>query len=322
MVIKTLRLQNFKSHKDTTIEFSPITTVIGKNDAGKSNVLRALVAILFNGNFPASWIRYGTTRSTVTASLADGTKLVRTRTPSSQELKVFQPGKDTLEFTGKADATQTLSDLTGLKLVRLDETVGPENLNYLPVHAGPFILGGHPGPAMRKISNLIGGGEIEDAKSRLVRRSRSLAAKGEVLQEEIEEMEREKESLNALLSKTSPVESQVDRLVSLLEENQSSLEKLLSLQESLRGIDASTPDMFALQEKLSEVLQEYSGLQEKADFLSTLEEKRNILSANVHESGKISSQLDQARQALEELERQRHQALVELGKCPTCGREM
>lgn len=36
-----LRIQNFQAHKDTTIEFDRITTIVGPSDTGKSAVLRA-----------------------------------------------------------------------------------------------------------------------------------------------------------------------------------------------------------------------------------------------------------------------------------------
>ena len=42
MRIKSIRIQNFRSFKDETIEFSNYTCLIGPNGAGKSNVLCAL----------------------------------------------------------------------------------------------------------------------------------------------------------------------------------------------------------------------------------------------------------------------------------------
>lgn len=41
-MISTLRLQNYRNHRDTTIEFGELTALVGPNSAGKSNVLEAV----------------------------------------------------------------------------------------------------------------------------------------------------------------------------------------------------------------------------------------------------------------------------------------
>lgn len=47
MKLKRVRIQNFRCYEDTTIEFDALTTIIGKNDIGKSSILEAL-EIFFN----------------------------------------------------------------------------------------------------------------------------------------------------------------------------------------------------------------------------------------------------------------------------------
>ncbi|MRG92727.1 AAA family ATPase [Polyangium spumosum] len=41
-MIESLRLQNFKGHRDTTIEFGRLTVLVGPNGSGKTSVLQAL----------------------------------------------------------------------------------------------------------------------------------------------------------------------------------------------------------------------------------------------------------------------------------------
>jgi recombinational DNA repair ATPase RecF len=41
-VISSIRLQNYRNHKDTEIEFGELTALVGPNSAGKSNVLEAI----------------------------------------------------------------------------------------------------------------------------------------------------------------------------------------------------------------------------------------------------------------------------------------
>ncbi len=48
MVLKSLSLKNFRAFKDETrIKFNSLTTIIGKNDVGKSTILESL-EIFFN----------------------------------------------------------------------------------------------------------------------------------------------------------------------------------------------------------------------------------------------------------------------------------
>ena len=50
MKLKTLKLENFRSYKDeTVINFNDLTTLIGKNDIGKSTILEALEIFFNNG---------------------------------------------------------------------------------------------------------------------------------------------------------------------------------------------------------------------------------------------------------------------------------
>ncbi|MFW3332945.1 ATP-binding protein [Aerococcus viridans] len=66
MKIKTLELENFRSYKNlTTIEFENLTTIIGKNDIGKSTILEAL-DIFFNDKNALS--KFDTSDINITAS--------------------------------------------------------------------------------------------------------------------------------------------------------------------------------------------------------------------------------------------------------------
>lgn len=45
MFLKKLTLENFKSHKNTTIEFGKVTVLIGHNNSGKSSILQSLIML-------------------------------------------------------------------------------------------------------------------------------------------------------------------------------------------------------------------------------------------------------------------------------------
>jgi len=47
-MLQKIKLQNFKLHKDTTLEIKPITLFIGQNNSGKSSIFQALQLIKQN----------------------------------------------------------------------------------------------------------------------------------------------------------------------------------------------------------------------------------------------------------------------------------
>jgi len=59
-MIKSLILTNFRSHKNTTLEFSPrVNIIVGPSDNGKSNIVRSLNWIIFNRPLGGNIIRTG-----------------------------------------------------------------------------------------------------------------------------------------------------------------------------------------------------------------------------------------------------------------------
>ncbi len=47
-MLQKIRIQNFKLHKDTSLEIKPITLFIGQNNSGKSSIFQALQLIKQN----------------------------------------------------------------------------------------------------------------------------------------------------------------------------------------------------------------------------------------------------------------------------------
>jgi exonuclease SbcC len=83
--IKTLYIENFQSHANTTIKFDPgLNILVGESDQGKTAVIRALRWVMFNEPRGTGFIRVGETRCEVTITLSDGTRVSRIRDESQR----------------------------------------------------------------------------------------------------------------------------------------------------------------------------------------------------------------------------------------------
>jgi len=59
-MIKTLSIQNYQSHKDSTLEFDPgVNVIVGSTDSGKTAIIRALRWLIWNrpngDSFRSTW---------------------------------------------------------------------------------------------------------------------------------------------------------------------------------------------------------------------------------------------------------------------------
>lgn len=188
MHIKLLHIKNFKSHADTLIEFDQITSITGRNDCGKTNILRALKMLLHHTDWPTSWIRYGEDSASVKLELTDGTIVERKRSLKSQSVIVTKKDGLVTIFEGKKDATDYIEKVVGIRKVTLDESTGPEDLNFVDVHDGPYLLGGRSDTVQRKVAGIVGANRIDDARNRLIKRAKKLETKVEELKVELDSL--------------------------------------------------------------------------------------------------------------------------------------
>lgn len=161
--IKRIEIRNFQSHEHTTLEPAPpggLTVLVGPSDSGKTAILRALRWLLYNEPSGADFRRVGTSTVEVGIELADGTWVVRRRTPSRNEYVVN--GAVLLGF-GSSVPTEVQA-ATGVRTLRLgDLELKPNLATQLE---GPFLGSGVSGPTRAKALGELAGLGILDAASR------------------------------------------------------------------------------------------------------------------------------------------------------------
>lgn len=147
-MLQQLTIRNFQKHKKLTIEFDPhITCIVGKSDAGKSAVLRAIRFLCLN-KAPSTYLRQGAAQAEVSLTIdkhaikrSKGTE--NTYHLDGQEYKAFG-----------TDVPDTIS-----KLLNLDD------LNFQLQHAGSFWLSLSSGQVSRELNSIVDLSEIDASLS-------------------------------------------------------------------------------------------------------------------------------------------------------------
>lgn len=164
MVVTQIRLQNFKTHKDTTVTFDKVTSIVGLNGNGKTNLVKGLLLVLYNEDWPVEFIKNGETESTITIWLSNGNKVERSRTKSKQKIIITYADGSTLDLTGKKDAQSYIELATGVSKIKLKsgEII---NLNYQEVRNKTSLLEGSSATLAKRFGYLLKTEKAEIIKS-------------------------------------------------------------------------------------------------------------------------------------------------------------
>ncbi|MFZ3171929.1 MAG: AAA family ATPase [Carboxydocellales bacterium] len=89
--ITKIVIRGFQAHVDTTIELDPgMNVLVGPTDSGKSAVVRAIKACLFN-EWPKNYINKRVGHAEIIVTFSDGTEILRQRSPSINAYEIRKP---------------------------------------------------------------------------------------------------------------------------------------------------------------------------------------------------------------------------------------
>ena len=125
MILKKLILKNFKSHKNTTIEFNKgITIIVGENGVGKSSILEGITYALFkkstlNQNDLITLDKNNEQKSTMSVTLlfeenGNEYKVIRTNSLSSSNSKLYKGNKPIAQ--GNSEVNKELNHIINMDM--------------------------------------------------------------------------------------------------------------------------------------------------------------------------------------------------------------
>lgn len=284
MIISGLEITNYKSHKNTKIEFDFITSFIGENDQGKtSGSIDPLRILLFNDGWNEDTIHWGEKKASFVLE-GDFGKLQRARTKSSQTTNI-----NGQEYSGTKGLTDQIAELTGVRKIVIDGE--KQNINLLYAKTGYILFNCTGATARKRISSILGLVELENAignlktqldiKNKLIQSLsydyELLISKKSIVTKKIEtvlEIESKKEIITSFKKlqqfKQFVVPKQIDidfnkidalRLIILskfistsnLDNLNNYLNILTTINESEKQLGVLNSELFSLQEELSKI---------------------------------------------------------------------
>ena len=123
MIIKKVQLENYRSHSNTTIEFTKgINLILGKNGRGKTSILEAISTVMFNTKDRTgketgkSYIKFGEKSSKVDIDfIANDGREYNLKTEFFKTKPKKQTLKDIIDSEYDGDIQEKLEELCGIK---------------------------------------------------------------------------------------------------------------------------------------------------------------------------------------------------------------
>lgn len=190
--LKTVILENFQSHKYTSIHFDEgLNVILGPSDSGKSAIIRGIKWALYNEPSGDYFIREGETEASVTLIFSDNTKIKRRRTKSKNSYILHKKNGEEIKFEGFGiSVPEEIVEEIGITKIRLDSDES-NAINLGEQLEGPFLLSEKTSTRAGAIGRLIGVNIIDDALKETLRDVRNSSNTKRITEERITKIEDE-----------------------------------------------------------------------------------------------------------------------------------
>ncbi|MBS1722416.1 MAG: AAA family ATPase [Armatimonadetes bacterium] len=169
--LKTVRIRNFQSHRDTEVHLHPgINLVVGSSDVGKSAFMRAVNLVMHNEVPNREFVTYGADNATVILEFSDGTIVERVKGSTKNAYHLVLPDGSAKSFDKIGVNNMPEEVFKALGRPPSDKYHGP--VAYADQHSRLFLVSLSPTELPRAISELTGLDDYEEAAMSLAKRAR------------------------------------------------------------------------------------------------------------------------------------------------------
>lgn len=190
--IETVVLENFQSHKNSTIEFdNGLNVIVGPSDSGKTAILRAIKWALYNEPSGDYFIREGETECSVSIIFSDGTNIKRYRSKSKNIYYLWDSNNIETKFEGFGTTVpQEIIDKIGIEKILLDNDQS-RAINFSDQLEGAFLLSERGSLRANSIGRLVGVNIIDDSLKETLKDIRNLSSEKKHIDNNMEELKEE-----------------------------------------------------------------------------------------------------------------------------------
>lgn len=249
--IKKVILENFQSHKYTSIEFDRgLNIIVGASDSGKTAILRAIKWALYNDPAGDYFIREGATEASVSIFFSDKTSIKRYRSRSKNTYFVYDKdgGEEKYEGFG-LQVPEEVIDTTGIEKILLDKDTS-KAINISDQLEGAFLLSEKSSTKANSIGYLVGVDLIDDALSNTLRDVRNLKSDEKKYEKEINDLNEELKEY-AYIKDAKKKIGLVRDIRDSIDSKSKRMEKLKSLLEDKTGLEKMKKNLEDQIEKLN-----------------------------------------------------------------------
>jgi len=195
--IEELRLEDFLTHKNTLLTFSPFfNCIIGPTRSGKSCVVRAL-GFLFYNDWYEDYLRFGSKFTVVTAKLSNGVTVIRTKGKGINRVVLKTPKGDQ-RFEGFGfSLPEEVRDIIGVFPIEFDSK-DPIQANVADQDELQFLLHARGPERTKVLSRLSGLHWIDFALKDLNKDRRTNSGEIQLLKDNNKELKTKLESFDKL----------------------------------------------------------------------------------------------------------------------------
>jgi DNA repair protein SbcC/Rad50 len=306
--IKSIRIKNFQSHEDVTLDLSPgVNVVIGNSGSGKTALIRALQWIATNR--PLGFGFHSTFASdpatSVDLTMTDGMVVSLSKTGKQATYSITKDGKSVGEWTTPGTAVP-------------DEVLQLLNLSDLNIQSQldpPFLITDSPGEVGRTLNAVTRiekvDGWVSHFASEITSRNRlvsTMEGEQELVEKKLEELsfvERADQDLRNLETKFSGLQSLLDRLARI----SAMIKQLEDLDLQISTLSNQVTSLNALDAEVSGMVKKLEATSDQVSRLDALIESVQDLDLRIN--GLFKEEVKGAEKAL-------IGTLRNLGTCPLC----
>lgn len=296
-MLTKLMLENFRSHKYLEIDLDKhITTIIGLNGKGKSNIIRAMRWVTHNRPTGKGFIRTGQKQCRVGIEL-DGHKILRARTEKENYYVLDKKRYKAFNTEVPEPIAQQLN-------------IG--DLNYQTQFDNPFWLSDSGGKVAKYLNQIVDLGAIDAILSDLAGSVRGAKAVTEVSKRRLEEAKERKQNLEWVVQATDDFAAieQLQQQAAAVAQQALAIRALIAERSKYHALKTSADGAYSLASEIMRLARKSRKAQTRHARLSTIVEK-------IKHKKELLCQLDNK---IESMETKLRKAMK--GLCPVCGKKM